>query len=149
MAINVTCPKCGQHYEADDDSAGMTLECRRCGASFRIKEIKKANKEPRQSQGTNEYDFTTMCPYCQTRFSHHGAPTDQAICPRCGKSITTTDASFANVPYICEDPKVQITNIDIPMAQIWRLAWRFGSAFFLVTFLWSLLAGAIIFALNK
>ncbi|MGE4300813.1 MAG: hypothetical protein AB7F40_04330 [Victivallaceae bacterium] len=44
MAFKTKCPNCGQHYELEDEYAGMPVECSKCQKGF------IAHKEPAQNQ---------------------------------------------------------------------------------------------------
>ena len=44
MAFKTKCPNCGQHYELEDEYAGMPVECTKCKKGF------IANREQAQNQ---------------------------------------------------------------------------------------------------
>lgn len=52
MAFKTKCPNCGQHYELEDEYAGMPVECTKCKKGFLANEEQQkhtdTDKQPEQ-----------------------------------------------------------------------------------------------------
>ena len=69
--LKFSCPKCGQHFDAEDDFAGQQVQCTRCGTLFNVTGnntaavsgttsdvISQCDETPQPASGKNAKDYT-------------------------------------------------------------------------------------------
>lgn len=60
--MKISCPNCGQKYDADDSIVGQTAECGKCGEEFVVHDFSKLPEYPKNTQPFIRE--TKICPMC-------------------------------------------------------------------------------------